>query len=146
MGSQRETWTNPLGKVFSLAALGMALLFGVFAVISATAIIEWSEGPEQATLRLWGTVVLALLTAGSVGFAMLPTWSITAGPRGIGLKKLWRNTFVPHDKLKEVRVGGSPEDPTVRFITDGGSAGVFPRIPKGDEIARHVEMLKRRKA
>ena len=146
MGSHRGTWTNPLGKVFSLAALAMALLFGVFAVISATEIIKWSEGPEQATLRLWGTVVLAALVAGCVGFAMLPTWSITAGPRGVGLKKLWRHTFVPHDKLKEVRVGGNPEDPTVRFITAGGGAGVFPRIPKGDEIAKHVEMLKRRKS
>jgi len=77
---------------------------------------------------------------------MLPTWSITAGPRGVGLKKLWRHTFVPHDKLKEVVVGGGAEDPTVRFITVGGSVGVFPRIPKGDEVARHIEMLKRRKS
>jgi len=66
VGNQRESWTNPLGKVFSLAALGMALLFGVFAVISVTEV--------------------------------------------------------------------------------GGSVGVFPRIPKGDEVARHIEMLKRRKS
>jgi hypothetical protein len=146
VGSQRETWKNPLGKVFSLAALGLAALFGVFAVISATAIIEWSEGPEQATFRLWGTVTLLVLVLACVGFAMLPTWSITAGPRGVGLKKLWRHTFVPHDKLRQVVVGGSEEEPTVKFVTDRGSVGVFPRIPKGDEIAKHVEMLKRRKS
>jgi len=146
VGSQRESWNNPLGKVFSLAALGLAALFGVFAVISATAIIKWSEGPEQATFRLWGTVALVVLMAACVGFATLPTWSITAGPRGVGLKKLWRHTFVPHDRLKEVQVGGNPEDPTLKFITAGGSVGVFPRIPKGDEIARHVAMLNRRKS
>jgi hypothetical protein len=145
VGTQRQSWTNPHGKLVSLVALAAAALFAAFCAVSASGVVAWTTGPEQETVRWVGTAVLAVISLACVGLALLPTWGITAGPRGVGLKKLWRHRFIPHDNLREVRLDGDPEAPKLRFVTEGGTTGVMPRIAGADEIAKHVNYLKRRR-
>jgi hypothetical protein len=145
VGTQRQSWTNTPGKLVSLVALSAAALFAAFCLVSASGVVAWTTGPQQQTARWVGSAVLAVITLVCVGLALLPTWGITAGPRGVGLKKLWRHKFIPHDRLHEVRLDGDPESPRLRFVTESGTVGVMPRIAGADEIAKHVNYLKRRR-
>ena len=140
MGTQRQTWPHPIGKAISLTSLVLALPCGAHAVLSGFGVFDWSIEPGQPIGNLWPTVVLAALFVALMLLALAPAWSITAGPRGTGIKRLWRQTFIPHESLREVRLGKS-DPPTVSFVTDKGTVRVFPRLARAAEVAEHVKRL-----
>jgi len=143
MGNQRKSWANPIGKAISLTALVLAVPCGVHAVLSAAGVFDWSLEPGRPISHWWGTSVLAALFVGLMLLAIAPTWSITAGPRGTGIKRLWRNTFIPHEILREVHLG-SGYPPSLRFVTDKGTVKIFPRMGQGAAVAEHVRSLQQR--
>jgi hypothetical protein len=143
MGSQRQSWAHPIGKAISLTSLVLALPCGVHAVLSGIGLFEWSLEPGRPISHWWGTSALALLCVALTLLALAPTWSITAGPRGTGLKRLWRHTFIPHETLREVRLG-SGDPPNLRFVTEKGTVRVFPRMGQSASIAEHVRRLQGR--
>jgi len=142
MGSQRQSWPHPIGKAISLTSLVLAVPCGAHAVLSALGVFDWSIEPGRPISHWWGTSVLAGLFVLLMLLALAPTWSITAGPRGTGVKRLWRQTFIPHESLHEVRLGRT-DPPTVVFVTDKGSVRVFPRLARAAEVAEHVRSLQR---
>jgi len=121
----------------------IAVPCGVLAALSAAGLFDWSLEPGRPISHWWGTSVLAALFVGLMLLSLATTWSITAGPRGTGVKRLWRQTFIPHDALREVHVGGS-DPPTLRFVTDKGTVRVFPRMAQAESLAQHVRSLKKR--
>ena len=54
----------------------------------------------------------------------------------------WRQTFIPHDALREVRVG-SGDPPNLRFLTDRGTVRIFPRMAQVEALAQHIRSLKK---
>lgn len=143
MGTQRQSWPHPIGKAISLTALVLAVPCGVHAVLSGFGVFDWSLEPGRP-ISHWGpTSVLAALFVALMLLALAPTWSITAGPRGTGIKRLWRQTFIPHESLREVRLGKS-DPPTVVFVTEKGTVRVFPRLARAAEVAEHVRGLQHR--
>jgi len=143
MGTQRQSWAHPIGKGISLTSLVLAVPCGVHAVLSGFGLFDWSLEPGRPISHWWGTSVLAGLFAALMLLALAPAWSITVGPRGIGVKRLWRNTFIPHENLREVLLGKT-DPPTVRFVTDRGTVRVFPRLGRAAELADHVKSLRGR--
>jgi len=142
MGTQRKSWANPIGKAISLTALVLGVPCGVHAILSAAGVFDWRIEPGRPISHWWGTSVLAALFVVLMLVALAPTWSITAGPRGTGIKRLWRNTFIPHEALREVMLGTN-DPPSLRFVTDRGTVRIFPRMAQSAAVAEHVRSLQR---
>jgi len=141
VASVRRQWVNALGKSASLTALGFALVCAVLAVIFAAGPV----GQDGPTVRMWGAAVCAVLSVIAGWLALQPTWSVTVGKRGIGLKRLLHHRFIDYDALQEVRLDPSKRLRGLRIVTRKGSLSVFPALADSEGLAAHVETLARRR-
>jgi hypothetical protein len=145
VGTQRRSWSIPAGKWISLICLGIAILFGALAVLSAAGLFDWSIEGGATISPWWGTSVFAVIFLGTGWYAFQPTWSVTVGNRGIGIRKLWRHVFVRWDEFEEAVLDGSDEPPRIRIVTKKGSLRISPRLNDPQEVQRHMAMIKRQK-
>jgi hypothetical protein len=143
VASQRRFWANTSGKWISLICLGVGALFGILAALSAAELFDWSFEGGDPISHWWGTGAFGLICVVLVGFAFRPTWSITVGKRGIGIRKLWRHVFIRYDEFQSAQVDEVGEPPRVRIVTSKGSLGIFPRINDPEGLAKHLTMMKR---
>jgi len=132
---------NPLGRTISLTALGVALVLAALAALAAVNVIDFRAEIGSESANLWGAAVLAALGAASLVAALRPTWSITVGRRGLGVKKLWRQRFVEWKSFEQVLgidVG------TLRIVTRRGVLKIVPRLPDAKGFADHAKVVARK--
>ena len=143
MGSRRRSWANNAGKWISLIALGIAILFGILAALSAALLFDWSLESGRPISHWWGTTAFAILCVVLGWLALRPTWSITVGTRGIGMRKLWRHVFIRYDEFQSAELGKTGDPPRIRIVTNKGSFAIFPRITDPEGLAQHLTTMKR---
>jgi hypothetical protein len=133
----RRQWINAAGKAISWSAVGVAVASGLGALAAGAG---WLGSPEDTPALRWSvTGVLAALAVVAVAVAAYPTWSVTVGRRGIGVRKLGRTRFVDYDGLVDVDL----EPRRIRIATRRGRITVYPRLQDADGFADHVQNLRR---
>lgn len=138
MGSPRRSWDNPGGKTLSLAGLGVAAAGLLLAVAAAAGWLEGEDTPAAAVYAVYA--VSALVLAAGLVVAILPTWSITVGRRGIGLRRLFGVRFVDWGGFNGVEGADAGQ---LRLVTRRGALKIRPRLPQAAEFARHAASLHR---
>jgi hypothetical protein len=130
----RRTWPNPLGRTISLVAVGCGL---VAIVVAAGLALSGAEGPRW--LALTPLVTLPPL----VWLALRPAWSITIGNRGVGVRRLGSQRFVPRETVRGVRRPSGPLS-TLHIETASRAVAVWPPPDGALELAAELERLSRR--
>jgi hypothetical protein len=143
VASQRRFWANTTGKWISLTCLGIGIVFGVLAALSAAELFEWSFEGSDPISHWWGTGAFAVICVVLGWMAFRPTWSITVGKRGIGIRKLWRHVFIRYDEFQTAELDDTGEPPRIRIVTSKGSLRIVPRINDPEGLAKHLKMMKR---
>lgn len=134
VATERRSWPNPLGRAISLT--GLAAAGGVVVLTAALALVGPEDGPRSlAFLPLAAVVPLVWL-------ALRPTWSVTVGRRGVGLRRLGRQRFVPRESLRGVRRPAGPLS-ALWIETDARRVVVWPPPPGDLELAARIETLAR---
>ena len=142
MKGARKQWNNPIGRTVSLALMIGGVAFLLLSVLTGTKLIQSKEQEDSATVRWSVTAALAIGGLALAGGAVRPTWSLTVGNRGIGIKRLWRQTFVDYGSFESIRLG---EKGKLRIVTSRGSIRIFPPVPDAPALVEHVNTLSARK-
>ena len=138
MKSARKQWANPIGRWTSLVLVAVGVALASLCALTAAGVINWGEQRDSAAVR--GSVAavnggLALLL---IGFAIRPTWSVTVGNRGIGIKRLWRQTFVDYASFESIQLDESGK---LRIVTGRGAIRIFPQIADAAGLVAHVNTI-----
>lgn len=141
MAKARRQWSNKPGVAISIGALVLAAASGLLAALFALRVFDSLEGGPQA--RWPGTIVLAVLVILLVWVALLPTWSLTVGRRGIGIRRLGRTRFVDHGSLVGIDLDPSKALRGLRVRTRSGAITILPPIQDAAGFASHAESLAR---
>ena len=72
---------------------------------------------------------------------MLPTWSVTVGKRGIGVKKLARRRFVDYDGFNGIDLDETRRCRRLRIATRTGTVTIFPSLAEADQLLAHVRSV-----
>ena len=65
-------------------------------------------------------------------------WSVTVGNRGIGIKRLWRQTFVDYAAFESIQLD---EGGKLRIVTGRGAIRIFPQIADAAGLVAHVDTI-----
>ena len=143
MSSVRRQWPNSAGFNISMVASFAAIVFGILAGLSATNGLDFRPETGSASANWVAAAIFGLLFLVLGWLALQPTWSVTVGKRGIGIKKLLRQRFIDYDSFEEIWIGAGGGSRSLRIVTKQGTLTIYPRLPDAEGFAAHVKSIAR---
>ena len=73
--------------------------------------------------------------------SLWPSWSVTVGRRGIGVKKLFRTRFVSYENYREILLDDTGKSVKLKIKMARGGLRIVPLPQNPQELVDHVRTL-----